>query len=33
MKCYTSFILRAALEEREDVNICEKQVQKDNQDM
>lgn len=29
MKCYTSFILRAALEEREDVNICEKQVQKE----
>lgn len=29
MKCYTSFILRAALEEREDVNIFEKQVQKE----
>lgn len=28
-KSYRSFILRAALEEQEDVNICEKQVQKE----
>lgn len=33
MKCYTSFILKAALEERDDVNICEKQVRKDDKDM
>lgn len=29
MKCYTSFILKAAHKERENVNICEKQVQKE----
>lgn len=29
MERYTRFILRAALEEREDVNLCEKQVHKE----